>query len=121
MSEDIDEAGKCLALNRCTAAVFHLMRVVEIGVQKFGDKLGIALTSEKNWQCILDEINKSIKGMDHKLPQTKAYAATAAHLYNVKIAWRNEVMHPKQTYTAEEARVLFAAVGTFMRDLTSML
>lgn len=119
-SEDISEAGKCLALGRYTAAVFHLMRVVELGVRHFGDKLGITLTTEKNWQPILDEINKAIKAMDHKLPQTKAYAATSAHLYNVKIAWRNEVMHPKQTYTEEEARAVFTATRTFIRDLASM-
>jgi hypothetical protein len=120
MNEDIDEAGKCLALNRSTAAVFHLMRIIEIGVRRFGDRLGIELTTEKNWQPILDEINKAIKGMDHKLPQTKAYAATSSHLYNVKIAWRNEVMHPKQTYTEKEARAVFSSVDTFIRDLTSM-
>lgn len=120
MAEDIDEAGKCLALNRSTAAVFHLMRVVELGVRRFGDKLGATLTEEKNWQSILNDINSAIKAMDHKLPQTKAYAATSAHLYNVKIAWRNEVMHPKQTYTEEEARAIFGAVRTFIRDLASM-
>jgi hypothetical protein len=33
MTEDISEAGKCLALNRNTASVFHLMRVMEIATQ----------------------------------------------------------------------------------------
>ncbi|MGH6857845.1 MAG: hypothetical protein ACRECP_09480 [Methylocella sp.] len=61
MSEDIAEAGKCLAVSRSTAAAFHLMKVMEIGVQKFGDKLGVSLSSEKHWQNILDEINKAIK------------------------------------------------------------
>jgi hypothetical protein len=41
--------------------------------------------------------------MDAKQLSTKAYAEAASHLYNVKVAWRNEVMHPKQTYTFEEA------------------
>jgi hypothetical protein len=45
--EDIAEAGKCLGLRRPTAAVFHLMRIMEVGVQKFGDKLGVMLTEEK--------------------------------------------------------------------------
>ena len=121
MSEDISESGKCIALDRPTAAVFHLMRVTEIGVQCFGDKLGVTLTSEKNWQNILDEINKTIKAMDHKAAQTKAYAAVSSHLYNVKIAWRNEVMHPKQTYTSDEAMNIFAATKVFICDLASLL
>src|SRR5271169_6002061 len=35
--------GKCLALGRPTAAVFHLMPVMEIGVQRFGADLGVTL------------------------------------------------------------------------------
>ena len=40
---------------------------------------------------------------------TKKYAAISSNLYHVKLAWRNEVMHPKQTYTEEEALEVFAA------------
>jgi len=121
MSEDIAEAGKCLALERPTAAVFHLMRTMEIAVQRFGDKLGIRLASEKNWQNILDEMNKAIKALDQKAAQTKAYAEASALLYNVKLCWRNAVMHPKQTYTTEEARALLNAVSVFIRDLAGIL
>ncbi len=121
MSEDISKSGKCLALGRSTAAVFHLMRVMEIATQKLGDKLNVTFSSQKNWQNILDEVNKAIKAMDHKAVQTKAYAAAASHLYNVKLAWRNEVMHPKQTYTHEEATKIYTAVDTFIRDLASIL
>ena len=48
MSEDIAEAGKCLGVGRPTASVFHLMRVMEIGVPRFGDVLGVKLADEKN-------------------------------------------------------------------------
>lgn len=121
MQEDIAEAGKCLAMGRATASVFHLMRVMERAVQAFGDELGVVLTEEKNWQNILDEINKAIKQLDHKLQRTKDMAAASSHLYNVKIAWRNEVMHPKQTYTVEEATVIFSAVTAFIRDLAATI
>ena len=97
------------------------MRVMEIGVQKFGTKIGVNLTSQKNWQNILDESNKAIKAMDQKATETKALAAAAAHLYNVKIGWRNEVMHPKQTYTADEARIVFGSVELFIRDLACLI
>lgn len=119
-AEDISESGQCLALNRPTACVFHLMRVMETGVQVFGDKLGVPLASEKNWQNILDEINKAIKALDQKAAQTKAFAGVSSNLYNVKLAWRNEVMHPKQTYTPDEAKKVFSAVESFMCDLASI-
>lgn len=122
LTEDISEAGKCLALNRYTAAVFHLMRVMEAGLQEFGNKLGINLVGQKNWQNILDEANKVIKGMDPKKnPNAKTYAEAAAHLYNVKVAWRNEVMHPKETYTEEEAENIFRNVKTFISDLAQLI
>ena len=112
--EDSQEAGKCLALGRWTACVFHLMRVMEIGVQKFGDRIGVQLSNEKNWQNILDEVNKAIKTMDQKAAATKEYASLSAHLYNVKLAWRNEVMHPKATYTEQEADDIYRHVRIFM-------
>jgi len=117
---DISEAGKCLGLERPTAAVFHLMRVMETGVQKFGDKVGVTLTDEKVWQVILDQLNAEIRGMgkDHL---AKKYASISAHLYNVKLAWRNEAMHPKATYTPEEAERIFAATRGFMIDLAGVL
>lgn len=121
LSGDISEAGKCMAFGRYTACVFHLMRVMEATVQDFGTAVGVSLTYEKNWQNILDEINKAIKAMDQKQSKTKKLAEAAAHLYNVKLAWRNAVMHPKDTYTPEEARAIFDNVKTFTSDLAPLL
>jgi len=121
LTEDIFEAGKCLSLRRPTATVFHLMRVMESGLQAFGTKLNVALADEKNWQNILDEVNKKIRLLDHRLPETKKYAEASSHLYNVKVAWRNEVMHPKQTYTDEEALSIFRNVRTFIQDLAEFI
>lgn len=121
VSEDISEAAKCIALGRYTAAIFHLMRVMETATQKLGDLLGVALVGEKNWQNILDETNKAIKKLDHKDSRTKALAEVSAHLYGVKIAWRNEVMHPKQTYTSDEAEAVFSHTKIFMQQLATVI
>jgi hypothetical protein len=120
ISGDIAEAGKCLCVGRYTASVFHLMRIMEVGVQKFGEKIGVPLADEKNWQHILDETNKAIKGLPKNGLKVK-YSAIAAHLYNVKVAWRNEVMHPKATYTEEEAQSIFNHVKSFMSDLAGVV
>ncbi|MCB2106457.1 MAG: hypothetical protein KDE14_02095, partial [Rhodobacteraceae bacterium] len=121
MGEDISESGKCLGYGLPTATVFHLMRVMERGLQRFGNEIGVTLANEKNWQNVLNEANKVIKALDHKLPRTKALAEAASHLYAVKVAWRNEVMHPKQTYTMEQAREIFDNCRAFIRDLAGLI
>jgi hypothetical protein len=122
---DIEESGDCIAVGRSTAAVFHLMRVMERAVQSFGTKLGVANATEKNWQNILDEMNKAIKGMPDASVADKAkksdYATATANLFNVKLAWRNPVMHPKESYGPEEAVEIYENVKTFMRHLAIIL
>ena len=125
LTYDVVEAGNCLALDRATACVFHLMRVVEFGVQELGDKLGVPLAKEIVWQTIMNQVNKKIGEMPDKPPHKKrtkeVYSDVAGHLYNVKVAWRNPVMHPNKTYTAEEAEHLFLSVGRFMEALIKLL
>jgi hypothetical protein len=118
---DMVEAGNCYSVGRGTATVFHLMRIMEVGVQEFGTKLGVVLADEKNWQNILDEINKAIKSLPPKDPATVAKCQVSANLYAVKLAWRNEVMHPKDTYTLEEAENLIRQVKLFMEQLAVII
>jgi len=117
---DVVEAGNCYATGRSTAVVFHLMRIMETGVQAFGTELGVALADEKNWQNILDEIDKAIKVLP-KTPQRVEMSQTSANLYAVKLAWRNEVMHPNDTYTLEEADNLIRQVKIFMEQLATIV
>lgn len=118
---DIVEAGNCYAAGRGTAVVFHLMRIMESGVQTFGTKLGVVLADEKNWQNILDEVNKKIKALPARDPDTVKMSQASANLYAVKLAWRNEVMHPKDTYTLEEADNLIRQVKIFMEQLAMII
>ncbi len=118
---DIEEAGNCYVAGRSTACAFHLMRVMETGVQEFGTVLGITRTNEKNWQNILDEINAKIKALPPKDVRAIALSQAAGCLYNVKVAWRNPTMHPKITYTLEEAADLISNVKGFMRELAQVI
>jgi hypothetical protein len=118
---DIVEAGNCYASGRSTATVFHSMRIMEVGVQELGRALSVPLVNQKVWQVILDGINKAIKGLDPKLHQTIEMSQAAANLYAVKLATRNEVMHPKQTYTMEEADNILRQVRIFMQHLATLV
>jgi hypothetical protein len=118
---DVIEAGNTYASGRGTACVFHLMRIMEFGVQRFGTVLGVTLASEKNWQPILEEVDKKIKALPQKAERTIQLADVSTMLYHVKIAWRNPTMHPKQTYTLEEAENIMLATRTFMQHLSRVV
>ena len=125
MIEDITEANNCYALGRNTACVFHLMRVMEKSLQKLADKLGLSITSicDKEWQLIINDIRGKLKTLypKHADPDRIKYESILGHLETVKIAWRNPTMHPKATYTEEEAKAILNAIEIFMKDLTRIL
>jgi hypothetical protein len=84
---DVEEAGVCLALARPTASVFHLMRVLEIGLTVLGAKFNVSL-AHTNWGPAIVEIESKIRDM-HKAPvwkgqpdckqQQEFYAQAASH------------------------------------------
>ena len=117
--EEIAEAAKCLAFQRYTAAVFHLMRAMELAVQRLAEALGKQPPTNKAWGIILSEIHSEIEKMP-KGSRRDAWSACHAHLYHVKQAWRNDTMHPKTTYTEEQAETVFDAVRSFMIHLARM-
>lgn len=124
--EDFEEAGKCFALARYTACIFHLMRVMERGVQRLGKKLRVSIpVEEKDWGQISSHINGALKRLPNSTIQEKKvhanYAKAAVYLDNVRVAWRNPTMHPKETYTEEEAEDVFRFVKQYMEHLAGIL
>jgi len=126
-AEDIEAAGNCLVVGQPTACVFHLMRVMEIGVRALAKKLKVRSIDPQveNWNVIGDHINKAIAALPSKTVKEKArksdLAGASVHLNGVRIAQRNEVMHPKKTYTLEEARDVYQATRLFMRHLAGLV
>jgi hypothetical protein len=121
ISYDVVEATKCLAIQRYTATVFHLMKVLEIVLQVFANKIGAKFNPEKEyWKTINDNINGKINAMDPSLELTKKYQSASAYLNNVRVAWRNEVMHPKAEYNQEEASEVYYCVEVFVTHLSKI-
>ncbi|WP_147276221.1 hypothetical protein [Sphingomonas aracearum] len=118
-ADDIGEAGKCLAVGRFTASVFHLMRALEVAVQHLSLTLGID-NVDKEWGKLLSEMHGKIEVMP-KGAERDAWSESHANLYHVKQAWRNGTMHPKRTYTEEEAKEVLLATRTFMRSLARLI
>lgn len=119
---DASEAQRCIWNRSGTAAVFHLMRIMERFVKMIGKQLKVQLDVDRaNWADISNHIGKALKGLPS---QTKTQrnkrdriAASVAHLDAVRIAWRNPVMHPKANYSVEEAQQIFDVVKVFSRSM----
>jgi hypothetical protein len=124
---DVAEAGKCYALYRSTACVFHLMRALEIGLRVFAVRFNIP-SDRQNWHNIIEGIEKAVRGMD-KDParpadwkdQQEFFSGAATHFMFVKDAWRNFVAHGRDKSTEEEAEVVFNSVRGFMQKLAPRL
>ena len=126
---DIINSGICLATTTSTASVFHLMRVLEIGLTALGKQFGVSL-AHTNWAPAIEQIEGKIRDM-HKDPvwkvlpdckeQQEFFAQAASHFAILKDAWRNYTMHARGKYTEDEAERIFETVKGFMQKLAERL
>jgi hypothetical protein len=119
---DIEEAGKCLALGRGTASVFHLMRVMEVCLKSLAK--GLDIPYAPSWESYLNQIETRIiekhQKKSHAWKKSEPfYRDASGDLQMVKIAWRNPTMHIVRTYTPEEADGVYRAVRAFMQRLST--
>jgi hypothetical protein len=123
-AEDIAEAANCLALERATACVFHLMRGLEVAAQAVATKIGAAIVDANgrglSWGVIARNMKDKIDKMPASDEQTEWYRAQS-FLVVVNRAWRVPTAHPKQTYTPDEARQVFDAAKAFMQQLSALV
>lgn len=123
-TQDVEEAGKCLALSRGTATVFHLMRVMESGLKALAKALDIPYAP--SWESYIKQIETKIsekhkhKGIKWKRDEP-FFREVLGNLQTIKIAWRNPTMHIVRQYTPEEADDIFRAVRSFMRKISGRI
>lgn len=123
--EDISEAAKCFALDRNTAAVFHLMRALERAVQVVADKLGATVSDAEGrtlpWGVIASNMKPIIDAMQKGSADQIKWYRIQAQLEVINRAWRAPTAHPKQTYTSEETEDVLNAAKGFMRELAPLV
>lgn len=121
---DIEEAGKCLALDRYTACVFHLMRAVEVGLRAACDSLNATIVNRHGeglgWGMLTANLDKAISAMP-KGEERDAWQKIPALLHSVNRAWRTKTAHPKATYTKEEADVVWRISQDCLEELALRL
>ncbi len=122
---DMREAARCIALDRWTASVFHSMRSLEFGLVALADVFNVP-SDRTNWQQIIDHIEIAIKGISpNRGPQwrddEKFYSDAALQFRFFKNAWRNHVMHGRDTYDEDRAIEVYRHMKSFMRHLSTKL
>jgi hypothetical protein len=119
-ADDIAEAGKCFALERATACVFHLMRVTEVGLKAAARELEIPYAP--SWESYIKQIRVKVEeDWSKKTPQWKAresfFKELLGDLQAMKLAWRNPTMHIVRKYDEEDALNILNATKAFMQRL----
>jgi len=95
---DFDEAGKCLLFDTSTAVGFHLLRATEAVIRKYYKVVtGVEpKTKFRNWGAYIKRLNES--GANTKITK---------HLDHMRENYRNPILHPEVSLSADEAQVLF--------------
>jgi hypothetical protein len=128
---EIDEAAKCLALDRSTATVFHLMRAMERTLFAIRRCLGLPDSTDprdRSWGLILQSLRQEVERRNKQqgsnwgnLEDQHFFPDIIGSVAAVKLAWRDPTMHVERNYLPNEAQEVFAAVRTLMQKVASRM
>jgi hypothetical protein len=125
LGNEITEASLCMGCGRWTAAVFHLMRVMEGGLRRLVKRVNALVGTNPNWGAVLAAIDTAITGMTAATAKERTkknkYREAYIYLANVKDAWRNPSMHFDRSYNREEATAIFESVRAFMTAMAKLI
>lgn len=134
--KEIKSAGNCLAVDEYDAAVFHLMRVINIGLRALASSLGIKKIANKKLEFCTDGqmISESEKAIDEKLKtvgagargekweiQNDFYRGILVDLRFFKDVVRDPIAHARKSYTENGALDVNVHVRDFMQRLAKHL
>jgi len=127
-SFDVEESRKCLALERFTAAVFHLMRITETAVLELQAFLG-----QKDVKAHFGSVLAKLEHLVQKDGYSRVPVSLQVHyqfleqiltqLHAVKDSWRDKVTHvderivPADLFTEEMAMGIHDATLLLMKKL----
>jgi hypothetical protein len=129
-AEDIREAGRCFALERYTACVFHAMGILQVGLYALADECKVRFPFKielADWENVIAGIEKYIKDIhalpksDHKDADLKFYSSLATQFRYFKNAWRNHVAHLREEYDKDQAHSILIHVRDFMEQAATRL
>ena len=128
LAYEIEEIGKCLALGRSTAAVFHSARCLEAAIRALTRCIGIpdpVKGPDRSWGNILRSVKDKI---DASWPpntagrlssDAKLFERCHAALVAMMNPYRNDTMHLDAKYTEAEAVHIYEVIKGFMMIVAS--
>jgi hypothetical protein len=127
-SEDIEASYRCFIFDCYAAAMFHLMRVVEIGVLKLAKVAGLE-DPTPSWGAVLQYVERIVLRTKYEdvEPAVRPYrdmlGAVLPQMQAIQRAWRNKFAHiedkiiPAEIISETVATEILVAVEAFMRQL----
>jgi hypothetical protein len=121
---ELRRAGRCFAYAENTACVFHLMRVVDLGLRTVADSLQISYEA-RNWSGISNKITKLMEQKyqlktDEWRKSEPFYATVLTDIQAISKGYRNEGLHDaRKVYEESDADYLLTVVEHFMSNLAA--
>jgi hypothetical protein len=117
---DLQHAVRCMVFGQSTAAAFHVMRAVEVGLKAFAKRVSIEYQS--SWEGYCGKIQKALeKPYPQKTRAERQFAPRLREILGdlvaIKIAWRNPTMHVERRYSQNEAFHVLTLSQTLMERL----
>jgi hypothetical protein len=134
-SNDLYDAGNCLAVGCNTAAAFHLMRVAEVGLWELGRDRQIPLAQSgkiefSEWGKIIGELEDAVIAIQHwpnsptKEDAHKFYNSAVVEIRTFNDGWRRHSAHARPHMPKmenDEALALWGHVFRFMNKLATKI
>jgi hypothetical protein len=121
--KELERAGACYSYGQGTAAVFHSMRALEPTLAAIAKPFPHISPAHENWQNIIEQIESAVRSIgqqpksQQKIDDEKFFGTAASHLYFVKNAWRNHVVHARDSYSDDEAVKILTQTLEFIESL----
>jgi nucleoside diphosphate kinase len=131
--QDVQCALRCFGFDQYTAAVFHMMRVAEVGLRAVAKERKFKLPKDKpidaaQWGELTTRLNTAIEKIsnwkakdDKKQPALSFYTAVRADTVFFKDRYRNLVSHSTAHFSVEDANSVIRRVREFMGVVSSRL
>jgi hypothetical protein len=127
---ELREGGRCFAVGLNTAAVFHAMRAVEIGMRALAEELQVKFpfpTVLADWANVIDQIEAKIRDMKGQPKGTKKdedlkfYSEAGMQFRYFKDGWRVRVAHTREIYDEGQALAAIDHAVAFFETLAPRL
>lgn len=128
---NIEESGKCFAMERYGAAVFHILQVAEYGVIKIGELMNV-LGDKPGWSCLKKLQDLISIPYPQRTPLAQKHSKFLQDVIPlavvVKDSWRhkldhvdNQIVWVDTDFSPEVADEVIKATRGFMRKLAAEL